>query len=141
MHTYFKVGDITETRVLGLEQKNYIDKLDVMNSKNQRGAVTITDAVDRIYTGVNKPLSVEDRRLDRTIHINSSGSSTAVVWNPWIKQSAEMADFKDDEYQRMLCVETANAGPELITLSPGASYELAATYAIESTGNFNRVSR
>jgi glucose-6-phosphate 1-epimerase len=40
-----------------------------------------------------------------------------------------MADFGDDEWPRMLCLETANAGANAIALPPGASH---ATRAIVS---------
>ena len=32
---------------------------------------------------------------------------STVVWNPWDKKSKAIADFGDDEYKRMLCVDGA----------------------------------
>lgn len=133
LHTYFNVGEVTRVQVTGLEQKNYIDKLDEMTVKTQAGAVRINEAVDRIYMDTENPVSIEDPVLQRQIQINTSGSKTAVVWNPWIKQSAEMSDFRDDEYHKMLCVETANAGPEQITLAPGETHQLVAEYSFGTT--------
>lgn len=45
----------------------------------------------------------------------------AVVWNPWDKKAKAMADFGDDEYKHMLCVEAA-AVEKPITLKPGEEW-------------------
>lgn len=45
----------------------------------------------------------------------------AVVWNPWEKKSKTMADFGDDEYKNMLCVDGA-ALERPITLKPGEEW-------------------
>jgi len=46
----------------------------------------------------------------------------AVVWNPWDKKAKAMADFGDDEYKHMLCVEAA-AIEKPITLKPGEEWK------------------
>ena len=131
-HTYFQVGDIRAVSVSGLENKPYIDKVDGGNSKQQSGAVTIAEEVDRIYSAVPAELVIEDPALKRNIHIHAQGSQTAIVWNPWIDKAKSMADFADDEYQRMLCVETANAANEVVNLAPGNEHHLVANYSIEA---------
>ena len=62
-----------------------------------------------------------DRSLGRKIVVEKSGSLSTVVWNPWTAKSARMSDFGDDEYQRMLCVETAFARRDARTLPPGGA--------------------
>ena len=132
LHTYFNVGDITKVQVLGLDGTDYLDKLDHFATKTQTGPVVIDAEVDRIYTGVSGDLVIDDGSLARRIRISSSGCSTAVVWNPWIDIARSMGDLGDDDYQRMLCVETANAGPETIGIAAGDEYRLQAEYTIES---------
>ncbi|KAI8017386.1 hypothetical protein LOK49_LG04G00219 [Camellia lanceoleosa] len=44
-----------------------------------------------------------------------------LVWNPWDKKAKAMADFGDDEYKHMLCMETA-AVEKAITLKPGEEW-------------------
>ncbi|MEO5337485.1 MAG: D-hexose-6-phosphate mutarotase [Magnetospirillum sp. WYHS-4] len=130
LHTYFRIGDIGSTEVLGLEGRGYIDKMDGGSEKLQRGPVTIVGETDRIYTGVAGDLAIRDTALGRTIRIASSGSASAVVWNPWIATAASMADLNDDDWKVMLCVETTNAGPDVIQVPAGGEHRLTATYSI-----------
>jgi glucose-6-phosphate 1-epimerase len=130
LHTYFRVGDIGKVSVLGLDGIQYIDKTLGSVRMTQSGPVTISGEVDRIYTGVTGDITIDDSSLGRRIVISSSGCSTAVVWNPWAEIAASMADLDDDDYQHMLCVETANAGPETVEIAAGETYRLAAEYTI-----------
>ncbi|MGB5440055.1 MAG: D-hexose-6-phosphate mutarotase [Gammaproteobacteria bacterium] len=131
LHTYFQVGDIGKVKLLGLDGTEYLDKVDGFARKTQSGPVTIKGEVDRIYTGVSEELLIDDESLGRRIRIISTGCSTAVVWNPWIEAAASMGDLGDEDYKKMLCVETANAGPESIEIAAGGEYRLEAQYTIE----------
>jgi glucose-6-phosphate 1-epimerase len=130
LHTYFRVGNIGKVSVLGLDGIQYLDKTNDSARVTQSGPVTISGEVDRIYTDVTGDLTIDDSSLGRKIVIASSGCSTAVVWNPWVEIAASMADLDDDDYQRMLCVETANAGPETVEIAAGKAYRLTAEYTI-----------
>ena len=132
LHTYFYVGDIGKVSVLGLDGVEYLDKVDDFDEKTQSGPVTINGEVDRIYKGVSGELVIEDESLGRKIRIASTGCSTAVVWNPWSEIAASMGDLDDDDYRKMICVETANAGPETVEVAAGNSYRLEAVYTIDS---------
>ena len=131
LHTYFRVGNIDRVAVEGLDGCIYIDKTDDAKEKRQQGAVTISGQTDRIYTGVSGDLSISDPSLSRRIRIRSEGSNSAVVWNPWIERSAEMGDFGDAEYKQMICVETANAGPDQVTVPGDGEYRLSTSYSLE----------
>ena len=130
-HTYFKVGDIAQTSISGLENTQYIDKVDDNQEKHQDGVVTVDREVDRIYLAVGNHLVIHDATLRRRIRITSKGNRTAVVWNPWVKISAEMADLQDDDYLRFVCVETTNAATDRVSIQPGSEYRLVANYQIE----------
>ncbi len=130
LHTYFAIGDIAKTTVQGLAGTSYIDKVAGGEVKTQTGDVTITSEVDRIYQNVPSRLVIDDGAWQRRIVIESVGSHTAVVWNPWVDVAAKMADLQDDDYLRFICVETANAGDEVISVPAGEEYRLAVTYAI-----------
>ena len=131
LHTYFKVGDIQRVKVIGLEELEYIDKPDGGAKKTQKGAVTFASEVDRIYTNVPNELVIEDAALGRKVYISSSGSKTAIVWNPWVEISAKMADLEDEDYKRLVCVETANAADDVVEVPASSEYRLVANYRIE----------
>lgn len=130
LHSYFQVGDIRQVEVLGLEDHLYQDKVGEPADRRQQGAIEFRGEVNRIYLDVQRPLMIRDPSLDRRIHIQASGSQSAVVWNPWAATAAAMDDLLDDDYLRMLCVETTNAGPDVVQLMPGASHSLKASYEI-----------
>jgi glucose-6-phosphate 1-epimerase len=130
LHSYFRVGDISKVSVLGLDGINYIDKANDSARKTQAGPLSISGEVDRIYTDTTGDLTIDDTSLERKIAIASSGCSTTVVWNPWVEIAGSMADLDDDDYLQMLCVETANAGPETVTITAGDCYRLTAEYSI-----------
>lgn len=132
LHTYFKVGDINQAQVLGLDGVRYLDKTDGGAEKTQVGAVAIAQEVDRVYTNVTAPeLMIADPVFDRRICITAQGSKTAIVWNPWVDITAGMADLDDADYQRFVCVETANAADDDVVLAPGAEARLVANYRVK----------
>ena len=131
LHTYFKVGDIRQVQVLGLDGTHFLDKTDGGAKKAQVGATTIAQEVDRVYLDVTAPkLTITDASLDRHICITAQGSKTAIVWNPWAEVGAKMADLDENDYQQFVCVETANAANDVVTVAPGAEARLVANYRV-----------
>lgn len=128
LHTYFAVGAIGQVGVDGLDGCRYLDKVREFAGFEQSGTVVFDGEVDRIYQHVTQPLRINDPALGRRIDIACSGSATAVVWNPWQAISTAMQDLADDDYRRLVCVETANAADEVVTIQPGTQYCLAASY-------------
>lgn len=131
LHSYFAVGDIARTRVQGLDGCAYIDKAAGAGGavRRQDGDLTVVAEVDRVYTSVPESLTVVDGAQNRRVDVTSEGSRTAVVWNPWVAIAAGMTDLQDDGYRRFVCVETANAGAEVIPLASGAAHTLVAQIA------------
>jgi glucose-6-phosphate 1-epimerase len=135
LHTYFTVGDISQVSVVGLAGTEYLDKVDGGQTKTQDGAITVSQEVDRVYLNVPATLSIDDRALNRKINIVSTGSKTAIVWNPWSEIAAKMADLGDMDYQRLICVETANAANEVVEVGAGTEYRLGATIGLLAADN------
>ena len=130
-HTYFKVGDITRAKVTGLAGCDYLDKTGGGSAqKHQTGDVIIGAEVDHIYLNVGNTLTIDDAAFNRRIQITSQGSKTAVVWNPWEKIARDMADLEDDDYKRLLCVETTNAADDVREVAPGGECRLVADYRV-----------
>lgn len=131
LHTYFSVADVRNTATTGLEDAEYVDKTDNFQRKQQSAEpIRITSETDRVFENTRKTCVVNDPGLNRKITIEKSGSQTTVVWNPWIAKAAAMADFGDDEWPQMLCVETCNAGANTITLAPGKAHSTRAVISV-----------
>ena len=76
---------------------------------------------DRIYLNTPAQLSFVDPGWQRRVTLASTGSRSAVVWNPWTARAAALPDMADDGWQGMLCIETANVWDDVVTLAPGAA--------------------
>jgi D-hexose-6-phosphate mutarotase len=131
LHSYFAVSDVREVRIRGLEGVGYVDKTTAMaRMPGETGPITIAAETDRVYAGTTGTVTIEDPGWRRRIVVSKSGSATTVVWNPWIAKAKAMPDFGDDEWAGMVCVETANAGDDAVTLAPGESHVMTATLEV-----------
>lgn len=125
LHTYFTVGDIRAVSVRGLKGVTYLDKVDGFAPKTEADeAIRVSSEVDRVYLKTTSDVDICDEQLKRKIRVTKSGSDSTVVWNPWIAKAQQLADFGNDEYQRMICVESGNVASDKLTLAPGQSHTL-----------------
>ena len=92
--------------------------------------ITITEETDHIHTGVKHELIIDDPVFKRKIKISSSGNKNVVVWNPWVKGSAEMTDLDNDDYKHFICLEIANAAADSVEILPDSEYRIDANYSI-----------
>jgi len=106
LHTYFLVEDIAATSVAGLNG---------------------VSEVDRVYLDTTGTVEIQDARLGRVIRVAKENSASTVVWNPWIAKAQQMPDFGNDEYQKMVCVESGNVNANKIVLPPGKSSSMKVT--------------
>ncbi|MBL8479465.1 MAG: D-hexose-6-phosphate mutarotase [Sterolibacteriaceae bacterium] len=134
LHTYLVVGDIRRIDIAGLDGCEFIDKVGGTARRRQQGPVRFTQETDRIYLATRGCCAIRDPALERSILITSTGSRSTVVWNPWIEKAEKMGDFGPDGYLGMVCVETANAAEDVITLAPGATHRMTAQYRSLTTG-------
>lgn len=132
LHSYFAVSDVRQARVEGVEGLSYIETLADWEQRQQQGALEFAGETDRIYLGTPPTLSIVDPHWKRRITLTSSGSRSAVIWNPWTERARELPDMADDGWQRMLCIETANVWDDLVELKPGASHSLGLVVASEA---------
>jgi glucose-6-phosphate 1-epimerase len=125
LHTYFHVEEIAEVEVRGLKGVSYLDKVDGFQKKTETAdAIRISSEVDRVYLDTTGPVEIHDQGLRRVIRIEKENSASTVVWNPWIAKAKQMADFGDEEYRHMVCVESGNVGANRIVLPPGKTSSL-----------------
>ena len=131
LHTYFRVGDINQTQVGGLEEATCLDKVRDLSRTLQTGPITFSGETDRIYVNTTADCLILDPALGRNIRVAKSGSTSTVVWNPWIDKEKSFADMAAGEYRDMLCVETGNAGPEEIEIQSGGKHSMVAFVGVE----------
>jgi D-hexose-6-phosphate mutarotase len=131
LHTYLAVGDVRKVEVDGLRKTEYIDKVDGARRKTEGDeAIRITGETDRVYLDTPSACLVRDPELDRSILVGKENSASTVVWNPWINKSKAMADFGDDEWPGMICVETANVAESAVRLEPGGTHTMRAVISV-----------
>lgn len=128
LHTYLAVGDVRTAQIDGLAGREFLDKTDGQRRKTQPpGLFALTSETDRVYLNTTDRVTVIDGQLGRRLSVDKQGSHTTVVWNPWIAKAKAMADFGDDEWPGMLCVETANAAENAVSLPAGQTHRMVAS--------------
>ena len=129
LHSYFPTQNISKTSLHGLDNCEYLDAMDGWKKKHQTGPVTFSEETDRVYSGSVENLKImrgnEKKAESPNTLIESSGSASCVVWNPWKEKAARLSQFSPEAYQSMLCVETANAASDSIKLVEGATHTLS----------------
>lgn len=129
LHTYFNINDVRNTRLTGLDGKDYLDKTTGFNRKTQSGVVTIDSEIDRVYLNTADTLELDDTK--RKIIISKQDSFSTVVWNPWEEVANKMGDLGKNGYLKMLCVESANAADDTVLIQANKTHTLRVTYEVK----------
>jgi D-hexose-6-phosphate mutarotase len=131
LHSYFRVSDVRSVNVTGLAGDDYYCKLTGETARQGPEPLTFAAQTDRIYKGSTGEMVLHDPGMGRAIRVAKRHSRSTVVWNPWIEKAAAMADFGDDEWPGMLCIETANAMEDAVTIAPGEMHEIETIISVE----------
>jgi glucose-6-phosphate 1-epimerase len=132
LHTYLAVGDSRHISITGLEGAGYIDTVGSWQEKTQSGPIAITSETDRIYQGRTDRIVIHDPQWRRSVHVISQHSESAVVWNPWVEKSRRLSQFSEDDWQHMVCVETARIMHDALVVAPGATGTVSVALHAES---------
>ncbi len=130
-HTYFKVRDIENVTLHGLENTPFYNKALREMAPPSDEPVTVHAEIDRVYFPTTATCVIDDPGLRRRIKIDKSGSNSTVVWNPWGDKTKRIRDFEPDDFRTMFCVETTNTRDDKITLPAGGTHTLSATITSE----------
>lgn len=135
LHTYLRVGDVTMVTLTGLDESQFLDRSpgNELGPHRQVGDLVLDGETDRIYH-CDQDIEVIDPAMGRRIKVERTGSDDVVVWNPWADKARTMPDMGDDEWQTMICVETANVAEHAITLNPGKEHVMAFTLKVSPLG-------
>lgn len=120
-HTYYKVHGSTALQpdccnVQGFKGYQVYDQITKEHLVQDEERIIIDREVDRIYTppasvnNVNVTISTgSDRsKVSMNAFAKMDGKDipvSCVVWNPFVDKAKAMADFGDDEYHEMICIE------------------------------------
>ena len=127
LHSYFAVSDRARIDLAAVTGLAYLDKPSGFTRHTQVEPLAIEGEIDRVY--LNPPRSVElvDAALARRVVIDAWGNTDLVLWNPGPAVAAAMADFDNDGYERMVCVEPAIALGNRVRLGPAGRHALGQT--------------
>jgi glucose-6-phosphate 1-epimerase len=126
LHSYHNVGEARTVRVSGLDRVHFLDKTDEYRERVQQGDVVISAETDRVYLDTQTPVELLDAALHRRIAIEKENSLTTVIWNPWTEKAKMMSDLGNDEWTRMLCIETSNVLGYAVEVAPGRQHRMKA---------------
>ena len=133
MHSYLAVGDVRQISIEGLAGAEFIDRADGEKRKKQGdGVIRIVGETDRLYFSSAARVMVRDPELNRSIVVEKTRSDATVVWNPWNDKATAMADLGGDQWQTMVCVETANARDYKVQLPAGGIHRMGARIGVEA---------
>ncbi|KAG0259818.1 hypothetical protein BGZ95_004565 [Linnemannia exigua] len=122
LHTYFLIPDASKVKVVGLSGVDYVDKV-LQTSAHQQGDVVIRGEVDRVYANLKSTnFQVPYVAEQGGVQLQLKGLGDVVVWNPWTEKAAGMADFGNEEFHKMICVEAGQVA-EFVALAAGDSWE------------------
>jgi glucose-6-phosphate 1-epimerase len=133
LHTYFRVSDYRRVTVHGVEGCRYLDKVNGGEGLQDR-PLRPAGKIDRVFLESVRDVILEDPGLGRAIRITRRNGNSTVVWNPGLDGAAPASDFGPGGSQGMLCVETANAGPDAVRLEPHAVHLLFTRYTVGPVG-------
>lgn len=133
-HTYFSIDDILTVGIEGIERFPHTEYATNTEGHSPRIAGSLAN-VDRIHDGAG-PVTIVDGT--RRISLAPRGAASTVVWNPGPSIAAELENFGDDEWKRMLCVEVGNVQERAVQVAAGSSHTLALEISVTSEEEIGR---
>ncbi|PQV62622.1 glucose-6-phosphate 1-epimerase [Abditibacterium utsteinense] len=131
LHTYFRVADVRNVEISGLDGKTYLDKTRGFSRHTQSGLIRIEQEVDRVYLDSSGPIILRDGA--RTLKISDLGGiKSTVVWNPWQEKGRNFGDLCADEWQQFVCIESGVVADDAVSLDAGKSYEMSVQIELEA---------
>lgn len=127
LHTYFAVSDSRQVSLPALTGLAYLDKTESFQRKIQAEPLSIEGEVDRVYQDPPSQVELLQTKAEHRIAVDAWGNTDLVVWNPGPTVAAAMADFDNEGYRRMVCVEPAIALDHRVRLAPGESVAIGQT--------------
>ncbi|MBE2896394.1 D-hexose-6-phosphate mutarotase [Pasteurellaceae bacterium HPA106] len=109
LHTYYNVGDITQTTLFGLPDAAFNNA--AQKDVSVPSPLLLTGAFDGIFSAEQHITHIDDKAQNRIVEVEHINASDIVVWNPWENTPSQM---RPEGYQTMICVETARIRHKLV---------------------------
>ncbi|CAM9604716.1 unnamed protein product [Scytosiphon promiscuus] len=131
LHTYLSVPEIESAKIEGFHNVRYVDQLENHDTfTDERQEADFTREVDRIYSDDIGDVSVVGgTKVANSCVKTSPGAEEVcvpvdvVLWNPWIDKAKSLADFGDEEYHKMVCIEPGIVS-KFHSIAPGETFSL-----------------
>lgn len=129
-HTYFRVMDVANICVYGLEHSDFIDAANGITCSPSEQPITPEGPLDRIYSNPND-IIIQDRNFGRNIIMHPTDASRIIVWNPWTNGDT-FSDMEAGEWRHFICIEACICKEGQAIVPPGETLELSQTIQCES---------
>lgn len=126
LHCYFNISSVENIVIKGLAGRQYKSSLDG-NIYTQNADLKINGEFDAAFLNHSEKIEIEDKKYNRIISIEKSGSKSTVVWNP----AKDLAEMSPNQYKNFVCVEPANQGDFFVHLAPKSTHTIAMTIQIK----------
>jgi len=131
-HTYLPVSDIRTARIQGLGGASFIDKTDSLRRKSlPDGDLILERETDSVFEGSQATVRIVDPASPQTMVVDKQNSASTIVWNPWAEKGSSLSDL-GAAWERMICVESANAGADSVTVAPGETHVMQSTIRVQT---------
>jgi len=130
LHTYFTVSDVRSVSVTGLEAARFVDKVGGVEQGPTGREIRFEGETNRAYLNTDDTCVIHDPSWLRKIEVAKSGSRSTVVWNPHVEKATALPDLGDDTWPNFVCVESANALTNTVTLAPGDVHIMSQTIRV-----------
>ncbi len=101
-------------------------------SYKQEDQIKFDAEFDRVYLNTRDTCVIHDEGFNRKITIQKQNSESTVIWTPWDKKVKTMVDMgTEDEWKKMICVESVNALENSVMVYPNESHNLIAEYLVQ----------
>lgn len=132
LHTYFNISNASSIKIEGFANTAYFKGFEVEPTGFQHDEELIIDReVNQRYINHTNTCKICDKEWNRNVIVKKTGSTSTVVWNPWIETTKTMKDIPADGYKNFVCIEAANINNNTIILKPAESHTIETIIYVE----------